>query len=172
METNPHPYVALALQSVSHYLEHGVPLPCPKDLTQDLQEPKGVFVSIKNGPRLRGCIGNLTPAHDNLAVEIIHNAISAASRDPRFYPVSQEELSRLTFSVDVLTPLERIDDVSQLDCKKYGVELKAGEKQGVLLPDLEGVDTVAKQLKICRKKAGMTENEPCEMYRFEVKRYH
>ena len=171
METQPHPYVTLAIQSVQHYLEHGVPLPCPENLPEDLQEPKGAFVSIKNGMKLRGCIGELTPTHDNLAIEIIQNAVSAASRDPRFSPVSWDELPNLTFSVDVLSPLEKVEDVSKLDCKQFGLTVKSGDKQGVLLPDLDGVDTVAEQLRICLKKGGIDESEPYEMYRFEVERY-
>lgn len=171
METNTHPYVTLAIQSVRHYLEHGVPLPCPEDLTDDLLQPKGAFVSIKNGRKLRGCIGELNPTHDNLAIEIIQNAVSAASRDPRFAPVSSKELAGLTFSVDVLTPLEKVNDVSQLDCKKFGLTVKSGNKQGVLLPDLEGVDSVADQIRICLKKGGIDESESYEMYRFEVERY-
>jgi len=172
METNTHPYVTLAVQSVRHYLEHGVALPCPKNLTEDLQDSKSVFVTIKNGPRLRGCIGDLTPFHDNLAKEIIHNATSAASRDSRFSPVTLDELPELTFSVDVLTPLEKIEELSQLDCRRYGLAVKAGERLGVLLPDLKGVETVQEQLRICLKKGGIDKDEPYEMYRFEVKRYH
>ena len=97
--------------------------------------------------------------------------MSAACRDPRFSPVSKDEIVDLIFSVDVLTPLERVDDVSQLDSKKFGLTVKAGDKQGVLLPDLEGVDSVADQLRICLKKGGIDESESYEIYRFEVERY-
>jgi AmmeMemoRadiSam system protein A len=171
METKPHPYVILATQSVWHYLEHSVPLPCPKNLTDDLLQPKGAFVTIKNGIELRGCIGELTPTHDNLAIEIIKNAVSAASRDPRFSPVSKDEIADLIFSVDVLTPLEKVADVSELNSKKFGLAVKTEDKQGVLLPDLEGIDTVAEQLRICLKKGGIDTNESYEMHRFEVQRY-
>lgn len=171
METKSHPYAVLAVESVRHFLEHGVPPPRPKNLAEDLREQKGAFVTIKNGPRLRGCIGSLTPVHDNLAVEIIQNAVSAAARDPRFFPISKDELANLTFSVDVLTPLEKVDDISQLDCRKYGVAVKSGEKLGILLPDLEGVNAVQKQLEICFKKGGIGKDEPYEIFRFEVKRY-
>lgn len=171
METKPHPYVALAVRSVRHYLEHGVPLPCPENLTEDLLQPKGAFVTIKNRGKLRGCIGELNPTHDNLAVEIIQNAVAAASRDPRFAPVSIDEIKNLTISIDVLTPLEKVNDVSQLDCKKFGLTVTSIDKQGVLLPDLEGVDTVAEQLRICLKKSRISENESYEIHRFEVERY-
>ena len=171
MQTNAHPYVTLAVRSVRHFLEHGVPLPCPENLTDDLVQPKGAFVTIKNGIELRGCVGELKPSHDNLAIEIIQNAISAASRDPRFPPVSKDEIADLTFSVDVLTPLEKVKDMSELDSKKFGLTVTSGDKQGVLLPDLEGVDTVADQLRICLKKGGIDANESYEMHRFEVQRY-
>ncbi len=171
METHTHPYVALAVQSIRHYLEHGVPLPCPENLTDDFVQPKGAFVSIKNGIELRGCVGELSPSHDNLAIEIIQNAISAASRDPRFSPISKDEIANLTFSVDVLTPLEKVTDMSQLDSKKFGLTVAYGDKQGVLLPDLEGIDSVAEQLRICLKKGGIGVSESYEMHRFEVQRY-
>jgi AmmeMemoRadiSam system protein A len=171
MESITHPYVTLAIHSVRHFLEQGVHLPCPENLTEDLLHPKGAFVSIKNGMKLRGCIGELTPTHDNLAIEIIQNAVSAASRDPRFPPISKDEIADLIFSVDVLTPLEKVDDVSQLDCKKFGLTVTLGDKQGVLLPDLEGVDSVAEQLRICLKKGGIDACESYEMHRFEVERF-
>lgn len=138
METNTHPYVTLAIQSVRYYLEHGIPLPCPQNLTENFQDPKSVFVTIKNGPNLRGCIGDLTPSRETLAEEIIHNATSASSRDPRFPPVTVEELPDLTFSVDILTPLEKVEDVSLLNCKQYGLAVTSGDNLGILLPDLEG----------------------------------
>jgi AmmeMemoRadiSam system protein A len=172
METNTHPYVTLAIQAVQHYLDHGVPLPCPDNLAENMKDPKSVFVSIKNGSKLRGCIGDLTPSQNTLAKEIIHNATSAANRDPRFPPVTLDELPDLTFSVDVLTPLEKVEDVSELDCKQYGLAVKTGKRLGVLLPDLDGVDNVAEQLRICLKKGGIDKDEPIEMYRFEVVRYH
>ncbi|MFQ5451105.1 MAG: AmmeMemoRadiSam system protein A [Nitrospinaceae bacterium] len=171
MESDVHPITDLARQAVRYYLDHGIPLPCQEPLCDDFKQPSGAFVSIKKGKKLRGCIGSLSPTHGNLAIEIIQNAISAATKDPRFYPVTREELDDLTFSVDVLTPLEKVDDFSQLDSKRYGVAVKSGDKQGILLPDLEGIDTVEEQLRICLKKAKIQENEPYEMYRFQVTRY-
>ncbi len=171
MDTNTHPYVKLASQSVQYFLEHGTPLPLPDVLDEEWREPRGVFVSIKKGQQLRGCIGNLSPAHDDLASEIILNAISAATRDPRFSAVTQDELPDLIFSVDVLTPLEKVEEISKLNPKQYGLAVQHGEKQGVLLPNLEGVDTVADQLRICLKKGRIDPDDPYEMYRFEVKRY-
>jgi AMMECR1 domain-containing protein len=106
-----------------------------------------------------------------VAKEVIANAVSAATRDPRFEAVSPEELDGLEYSVDVLTAPEPIKDESQLDPKKYGIIVEAGWRRGLLLPDLEGVDTVDYQIDISRQKAGIGPNEPVKLYRFQVKRY-
>ena len=147
-------------------------LPCPENLPAELKKRAGVFVSIKNKTALRGCIGTIDPIEDNLAQEIIRNAVHAATEDPRFSSITSDELPDLAFSVDVLTPLEKVNDLSQLDCKKYGLLLKGKSRQGVLLPDLETVNTVEDQIRICRKKASLKENDPVEMFRFRVERYH
>ncbi|MBI4389588.1 MAG: AmmeMemoRadiSam system protein A [Nitrospinae bacterium] len=167
----PHPFVALAIKSIQYYLDHNAYLPCPENLPDDLKTKSGAFVSIKKNKSLRGCIGTILPVEDNLAREIVRNAVHAAVQDPRFPPVIRKELPDLTFSVDVLSPLEKIHDAIELDCKKYGLLLKTESKQGVLLPDIEGVETVQDQIRICRKKAGLAEDEPAEMFRFQVKRY-
>jgi uncharacterized protein (TIGR00296 family) len=106
-----------------------------------------------------------------MAQEVIQNAISAATRDPRFPPVQPEELESLDIKVDVLTEPEPIDSIDQLDPKRYGVIVESGWRRGLLLPDLEGVDTVEYQVDIAMRKAGISPGEPMQMYRFEVKRY-
>ena len=111
------------------------------------------------------------PTQENIAQEIIKNAISAAVDDPRFSPVNASELEDLTISVDVLSPPEEISDISELDPKKYGVIVSSGYKKGLLLPDLEGVDTAEEQVDIARRKAGIYPDEKVKLYRFEVKRY-
>lgn len=171
METDPNGYIALAKESVSYYLRHQTSLPCPADLEAPLKARAAAFVSIKKNGRLRGCIGTLEPQQENLAREIIENAVKAATKDPRFDPVSVDELDDLDFSVDVLTPLEKVEDASQLDPKRYGLVIKSGGRQGVLLPDLEGVATVQDQIRLCRAKAGIGETDPQEFYRFQVRRY-
>ena len=170
---NPHPYVRLAVQAIRHYLAEGKPLPCPAKLPDAMNRKSGAFVSIKKKKNhdLRGCIGTVTPTQKNLAEEIIRNAISAATRDPRFKKVSANELDELEFSVDVLTPLEKIDDVSQLDPSRYGLSIQHEGKQGILLPDLEGIDTVERQTELCLKKGNIAPNAPYQMYRFQVERY-
>ncbi|GAH85543.1 unnamed protein product, partial [marine sediment metagenome] len=165
-----HPLVELAKKTVETYVKQGK-TPHPKELTPEMRQRAGVFVSIHKSGQLRGCIGTIEPRKDNVAKEIIANAVSSATRDPRFPPIAPSELDQLDYSVDVLTTPEPIESQDQLDPKKYGVIVEAGFKRGLLLPDLEGVDSVDYQIEICRLKAGITPDEPIKLYRFEVKRY-
>ena len=166
-----HPLVRLARETVETYVKEGEVPPPPEELTPEMQEKAGVFVSLHKLGGLRGCIGTFEPAAPNVAEEIIQNAISAATRDPRFPPVTPEELEHLDYSVDVLTAPEPVKDESRLDPKKYGVIVESGSRRGLLLPDLAGVDTVDYQIDICRQKAGIAPGEPVKLYCFEVKRY-
>lgn len=166
-----HAFAELAKKAISEYVSTGLVIPVPVALTPDMRKRAGVFVSLKKKGLLRGCIGTFMPACDNLAEEIIRNAISAATGDPRFSPVTPEELSGLSYSVDVLSPPEKVDDLNALDAKRYGVIVAKGGRRGLLLPDLEGVDTVEEQISIAKMKAGISINEKVELYRFEVKRY-
>jgi len=166
-----HPLVKLARETVETYVEEGKVPPPPDELTPEMKEKAGVFVSIHMLGELRGCIGTFEPAAKNVAEEIIQNAISSATGDPRFPPVTPEELKDLEYSVDVLTTPKPVKDKSRLDPKKYGVIVQCGFRRGLLLPDLEGVDTVDYQIDICRQKGGIAPDEPVELYRFEVKRY-
>ena len=169
-----HSYVKLAVEAVRYYLLKEELLPCPSPLPSGMEFRSGVFVSIKikNNLNLRGCIGTIKPTQDNLAKEIIKNAVSAAMRDPRFKPIKIDELDELSFSVDTLTPLEPINSPIKLNPKRYGLSIKANNKQGILLPNLKGIDTPEKQIDICLKKADIPKNSQYQMYRFEVKRYN
>lgn len=165
--------VALARKSIAYYLQNRKKLPLPDDLPPELIEQQaGVFVSLKKGERLRGCIGTFLPNKDNIALEIIENAISSAIHDPRFSPVTLDEVGSLSISVDVLSVPEEIKNNSQLNPKKYGVIVSCGYKKGLLLPDLEGVDTIEQQIDIARQKAGIYADEDFKIERFEIKRYH
>ena len=166
-----HPLVKLAKNTVETYVEEGKTPKPPDELTPEMKEKAGVFVSLHKSGELRGCIGTFEPAAKNVAEEIISNAISSATRDPRFPPVAPEELGQLEYSVDVLTTPKPVKDKSRLDPKKYGVIVQCGFRRGLLLPDLEGVDTVDYQIDICRQKAGIASDEAIKLYRFEVKRY-
>ena len=166
-----HPLVKLAKKTVESYVKEGKVIPKPEELTPEMRQQAGVFVSIHKRGELRGCIGTIEPQRNNVAEEIIANAISSATRDPRFLPITPDELKDLSYSVDVLTKPEPIWSKDQLDHKRYGVIVEAGFRKGLLLPDLEGVDSVDYQIDICRQKAGIAPNEPVRLYRFEVKRY-
>lgn len=149
----------------------GKRLELPRELPPELKVPGAAFVSLKKKGRLRGCIGTIAPTKKTLAEEIAANAISAGLKDPRFPPVTPEEMDELEYSVDVLSEPEKVEDLSELDPKLYGVIVRCGNRSGLLLPDLEGVETVEEQLEIARQKAGIFPGEPVEVYRFEVKRY-
>jgi len=166
-----HPIVKLAKETVERYVNERQVISLPAELTPEMNEKAGVFVSIKKRGELRGCIGTFSPATDNVAREVIQNAVSAATQDPRFPPVSPPELPELEYSVDVLSPPERINSPEDLDPKKYGVIVKKGNRRGLLLPDLEGVDTIDEQIRIAALKAGIYSTEDVELYRFEVRRY-
>ncbi len=166
-----HPYVKLARQAIELYVTYSRILPHPKGLPPELAVRAACFVSLKKHGLLRGCIGTIEPTQPTLAEEIIHNAISAATRDPRFPPVTPPELPDLSLSVDVLQPPERIEALEQLDPRRYGAIVQSGSQRGLLLPDLEGVDTPETQVMICMEKAGIPFDEMVELYRFEVKRY-
>ena len=165
------PLVELAHKAVEEYVKHGEALVSPKDLTPEMKEKAGVFVSIHERGDLRGCIGTFEPCYPNVAEEIIHNAILAASEDPRFPPVESQELELLDISVDVLTPPERVKSEKELNPKKYGVIVGCGYRRGLLLPDLEGVETAQEQINICRMKGGIGPQEEIDLYRFQVKRH-
>ena len=165
-------YVALAEKTIHEYIENGMKIDVPDDLSPEFYSQRnGVFVSIKKEGRLRGCIGTIEPVRKNIAQEIIDNAISAATRDPRFDPIEPHELSRLSISVDVLFPPEDIKSRDELDVKEYGVIVSRGFRKGLLLPNLEGVDTVDYQISIALQKAGISPSDDYKMQRFKVVRH-
>lgn len=170
-----HPYVKWAIRSIEAWIkEHIIIDPFKDEAPQELLKRKsGTFVSLhKLNGELRGCIGTYLPTKANLAEEIRDNAIAAATEDPRFTPVTQNELDEIEVSVDILSEPERISDVNQLDPRKYGVIVVSGFKRGLLLPDLPGVDTVEQQINIAKRKAGIFSGEKITIYRFTVERYH
>ncbi|MDD4876398.1 MAG: AmmeMemoRadiSam system protein B [Dehalococcoidales bacterium] len=162
--------VKLAKETVETYVTEAKIMQ-PGKLTSEMRQRAGVFVSIHKFGQLRGCIGTFQPTEANIAEEIIANAVSSATRDPRFLPVIPDELKDLSYSVDVLTSPEPIESKNQLDPKKYGVIVESGYRKGLLLPDLEGVESVDYQIDICRQKAGIDPDASIKLYRFEVKRY-
>ncbi len=166
-------FVKLARASVESWIRKRRVLPLPADLPEELTKRRaGAFVSIHKNGQLRGCIGTVAATESSLAKEIIQNAISASSRDPRFSPITPDELKYLEISVDVLGEVEPIDSPDKLDVKRYGVIVTRGRKRGLLLPDLDGVDTVEEQIWIAKRKAGIREDEDADLERFEVVRHY
>ena len=166
------PYAALARKTVEKYVTEGKVLPVPKDIPEEMRKTRaGAFVSIHKKGDLRGCIGTILPTRKNLAEEIISNAISASTSDPRFPAITPDELKDLEINVDVLSEPEEISSPEQLDVKRYGVIVSCGFRRGLLLPDLEGVDTVARQIAIARAKGGILPTEKITLHRFEVIRH-
>lgn len=168
------PYVQLARKSVEYYILHHRKMEMPEDLPEELlTRQAGAFVSIHEHGKLRGCIGTISPVRDCVAREIIDNAVSASTRDPRFDPIRADELKWLEISVDVLGEAEPISSAAELDVKRYGVIVSKGRKRGLLLPDLDGVDTVEEQISIAKSKAGIAAwDNNVELQRFEVVRHH
>ncbi|MEW6115892.1 MAG: AmmeMemoRadiSam system protein A [Nitrospirota bacterium] len=167
-----HHYAALARKAVEEYITSRKVLSVPEELPEELRQRAGVFVCLKRHGELRGCIGTFLPTCENIYQEIVKNAIAAATEDPRFYPLQADELADVDYTVDVLSPPEKVNDLSELDPKKYGVIVVKGYHKGLLLPDLEGVDTVDEQLRITKLKAGIhPADSDVEIFRFEVKRY-
>lgn len=133
---------------------------------------RGCFVTLKKNEQLRGCIGTTEPWQENLALEIQHNAMAAGTQDPRFPPVQADEMDTISITVDVLGELEKINGPEDLDPWRYGVVVRQGRRTGLLLPHLEGVDSVSHQVSIAKQKAGISSEEPVDFWRFEVKRHY
>jgi len=172
--TRRDPLVRLARETVERVVRKGT-TPEPRLPAGTGPERAGVFVSLHTADgSLRGCIGTIAPTRASLAEEIVRNAVSAATGDPRFYPVRPEELDGIDVSVDVLGPPEPVSDVSQLDPTRYGIIVRTGDgRQALLLPDLEGVDTVEQQIDITCRKGGIDpRRDTYSLERFEVVRHH
>ena len=166
------PYVKLARKSLEYYIRTGKMISLPEDLPEEmLKEKAGAFVSIHKHGKLRGCIGTILPTTSCVAKEIISNAVSASTRDPRFDPVTEDELKWLDIHVDVLGKPETISSEKDLDVRRYGVIVSCGSRRGLLLPDLDGVDTVEQQVAIARQKGGIRKGEKVTLQRFEVIRH-
>jgi len=172
IEANEDKYVKLARYSIETYIKTGKIADLPTDLPDDMTGRKaGVFVSLKKHGNLRGCIGTISPVTKNIANEIMRNAVSAATEDPRFEALRATELSEIVYSVDVLSSPEPVSSIDSLDSLRYGVIVISGHKRGLLLPNLEGVDTPEQQIAIACRKAGINEDETFRIERFEVVRH-
>ena len=167
-------------QSVEAYVKTGQ-APAFSENSAALNQKLGVFVTIKKGGQLRGCIGNFPPQEagqtpdSNLLLwqNVVKMAIAAATQDPRFSPVSADELNDLEYEVSVLSPLQKIDDWHEIQLGKHGVEIKKGNHNGVFLPQVAtetgwDLDTFMGQL--CSQKAGLPwdcwKDKETEIYTF------
>lgn len=183
-----HPLVFLAKEAVEKYIKERRIISVPKDFPEEfLKKRAGIFVTIEKNGNLRGCIGTYLPIRKNIAEEVIHNAIAAATEDYRFGSVQKEELPYLSYTVYILSEPELVKDIEELDPKKYGIIVKtvpisaSGDvifnghfvsKSGLLLPDLEGVDTVEQQISIACQKGGIDPfKEKILIYKFTVEKY-
>jgi AmmeMemoRadiSam system protein A/AmmeMemoRadiSam system protein B len=165
--------VQWARRCVETFVKTGKPIEFPIDLPAELMQTKaGVFVTLKENGELRGCIGTFEATKENIAQEIWHNAISACSKDPRFSPVRPDELDDIVYSVDVLTTPKPVKDVAALNPKVDGIIVQSGAKRGLLLPDIEGVDTLDQQISIAKQKGGIAPDEEVQLFYFQVKRHH
>lgn len=166
------PYCNLARRTLEHRVRTGTAIPLPAGLPPEMLATRaGAFVSLHKHGRLRGCIGTIAPTCDNLAIEIMQNAVSAGLRDNRFSPVTPDELPHLAYKVDILAEPEHVTDLSSLDVHRYGVIVTSGYRRGLLLPNLDGIDTVEQQISIAMDKAGITADMPIQLERFEVTRH-
>ena len=185
-----HQLVLLAKSAVENYTKENKIISSPKDLPEDfLKRRAGAFVTIEKKNELRGCIGTYLPTRINIAEEVVHNAVAAAAEDYRFGPIQEEELPYLSYNVYILSYPEPVKDIKELNPKKFGVIVKTGPftypnqenvvlddpipyKTGLLLPDLEGVDTIEQQIEICCRKGGIDpKKEKIFIYRFTVEKY-
>ncbi len=168
------PLVSLARQAIEAYVRDRVVIDAPP-ADDELLRRAGVFVSLHlPDGSLRGCIGTTEPQRSNLLEEVIANAVCAATQDPRFYPLEKVELENLDVSVDVLGHPEEVGSLEELDPKKYGIVVRTLDgRRALLLPDLEGVDTVEQQLRITCRKGGIDPvNDHYRILRFQVERHH
>ena len=181
--------VSLAKLTVENYIREGKVITPFPDLPEEfLNKRAGTFVTIEKDGELRGCIGTYLPTRINIAQELIRNAIAAASEDYRFGPIKKEELSYLSYTVYILSYPEPVKDIKELDPKKFGIIVKTGPfaypdqenvvfdgvipyKTGLLLPDLDEVDTVEKQISIACQKGGIDQKSKIFIYRFTVEKY-
>lgn len=176
MNKDVHPLVQLAHRAVAaNILERRrLTTPPEKEMTPEMLQRAGAFVSLHEFGELRGCIGTFMPQRSNVAEEVIENAIASATRDPRFPPVRPDEVDDLEISVDVLSEPEPIKSVADLDPELYGVIVTDMDnmRRGLLLPALEQVKSADQQIAIARQKAFIGPDEPVKLFRFSVKRYH
>lgn len=171
-QSNESHFVTLARRSIEHYLGLREDIMYDSLPAEMFEAKAGTFVSLKKHGALRGCIGTIGPTEDHVALEIVANAVKAAFEDPRFPALEKDEMNELEITVDVLLPPEEIESLDELDVTKYGVIVTSDYKRGLLLPNLEGIDTVEEQVRIAKQKGSITDEDTVTLERFEVVRYY
>lgn len=164
-------FVDLARKAINVFLEEKEIILPPNPLPEEMNKTNGVFVTLKRGATLRGCIGTILPTQPNLGAEIIFNAISAATRDPRFSPVKSGEINKLEIIVDLLTEPEQVFSMEAYDPNKQGVIVQQDEKRGLVLPETDDVDTSEQQVNLARQRAGIGPEDLVDLFIFDVTRY-
>ena len=190
LQINSMKILEFAKIAVETYVKKGKAISADQGLGKEfLTRRAGAFVTILKDGNLRGCIGTYAPTKKNIAEEIVSNAIAAASEDYRFGPITEDELSSLSYEIYILDEPELIIDPKELDPKKFGIVVRSAPssiptgidvvfsghprfKSGLLLPDLDGVDTVEQQISIACQKAGINPlKENISIYKFRAKKY-
>ena len=172
IKTNEDEYAKLAKDTIYNYVKNGNLIEVPQGLSNDLYiKQNGVFVSLKKDGKLRGCIGTVSPTKLSTAEEIINNAMEAAANDSRFDHVTEDELNSLEIFVDVLSELEDVKSKDELDIKIYGIIVEKDEMRGLMMPNIEGVESVEHQIELATGKAGIAEGEDFSLKRFTVARH-
>jgi AmmeMemoRadiSam system protein A len=161
----------LARTSLQAYVHFGKPLRLPEQVPEEFGKRQSCFVTLRERGQLRGCVGTIEPSRENLAWEVSDNAVGAGTRDYRFLPVAGGGLGQLAYSVDVLSPLEVVPDMSGMDPAIYGMVVRQGSRVGVLLPGIPEVKDAQQQFEVCCQKAGITSTEDVELARFTVTRF-
>jgi|YelNatPaOPRAMG01_1025707.scaffolds.fasta_scaffold194070_2 AmmeMemoRadiSam system protein A len=169
----------IAKMAVENYIKEGKIIDVPKNVPERFKKEKaGTFVTIEKKlpnskeKELRGCIGTYLPTKENIAKEIISNAISAATKDFRFGEIKKEELPYLSYTVYILSKPQKVLSLEELNPKKYGIIVKSGFKTGLLLPDLKGINTKEEQIFYACQKAGIDpQKEVVEIYKFSAEKY-
>lgn len=167
-------YCALAKKSIEYYFKNGKIMPEPQNLPAELKNKRaGVFVTLKNGKKLRGCIGTFLPTRKSIAEEIIENAVAAATEDYRFLPITKEELPKISCEVSILSEPKPASDTKKLNPKKFGIIVRTKDgRSGLLLPGLESVDSVHEQILICCQKGAINpQTDEINIFSFTVRKY-
>jgi AmmeMemoRadiSam system protein A len=160
---------ALGRKAIETYLRTRRLIEPPQPIPIELQAPSAVFVTLHKDGELRGCVGSVHPTEPTAAHELIRYAVASAVRDPRFDPVRLDEVGALTIKVQLLDPPEPIPDISGLNPRTHGIIVRRGDRQALLLPGIEGIDTPEEQLRAACEKAGINRNAPVELERFRTR---